>query len=131
MAGLHPSGRLATSIPDRGMPLRPFLLLLLAAALSACSGRQGCGPREVTLANASSMPVEQLYLGNAATGGWGQDLLAQGTLPSGGSMGLRLPGPGPLGLRAVWANGRAAELSGLDGCATTRITVLDSALRAE
>jgi hypothetical protein len=112
--------------------LLPIPALLAVAILAGCAVPPGgnCGPRDVTLTNASSLPVEQFYLGSA-TAGWGEDLLARGQLPSRGSLGLRLPGPGSLGLRAVWTNGRAVELSGVDGCTTTRITVLDSALRAE
>ena len=117
------------------MRVPPLPALLLATGLVGCAAQPGgsrgsCGPREVTFTNASAVPVEQLYLGSA-TAGWGEDLLTRGALPSGGSTALRLPGPGPHGVRAVWANGRAAELPGVDGCSTTRITVLDAALRAE
>jgi hypothetical protein len=114
------------------MRLPAIPALLSAAILAGCAVPPGgsCGPRDATLTNASSLPVEQLYFGSATTG-WGEDLLARGPLPSRGSLGLRLPGPGSHSLRAVWTNGRAAELTGVDGCTTTRITVLDSALRAE
>jgi hypothetical protein len=46
-------------------------------------------------------------------------------------MTLPLPGTGSHALRAVWANGRAVELQGVDGCATGRVTILDGGLRAE
>jgi hypothetical protein len=115
-----------------------FALLLLAAAAGCARAQLGpggtsCGPREVALVNASAAPVEQIYLGTGAPSGWGTDLLRPrgADLPSGAALPLRLPGAGPHAIRAVWADGRAAELGGVDGCATTRITLTDTTLRAE
>jgi hypothetical protein len=113
--------------------------LLLLVALAACGpaglqpGRLGCGgTREVALVNASSLPVEQLYLGNGRPDGWGRDLLGQASpLPSQRSLALRLPGARGQAVRAVWVNGRAAEIGGLDGCGVQRIVVTDGAMRAE
>ncbi len=118
---------------------RRHLRLALAAALAGCGAPAAlrpagsCGPREVQVVNLSSLAVEQFYLGTGAPGGWGADLLAgRGELPSGGALALRLPpGPAPSALRAVWVNGRAAELGGMDGCAAARITLTDGAVRAE
>ena len=114
-------------------------LSLLAALAAACApaaiqpGRLGCGgTREVELVNASSLHVEQLYLGNGRLDGWGRDLLGQAPpLPSQRSLTLRVPGAAGQAVRAIWVNGRAAELPGLDGCAVRRIVVADGALRAE
>lgn len=116
--------------------MRHLPALALTALLAACAAPQGgggrsCGPHPATLTNASSQPVEQVYLGNGTPSGWGADLLNGRELPAGASMGLTLPGPGPHALRIVWTNGRAAELPGIAGCTTSRITVLDTALSAE
>ena len=113
--------------------MRPCLLLAVSL-LAGCAGsgtRETCGPRGVPLANASSRPVEQLYLGTGMPPAWGPELLGQAGLPGGASMTLPLPGSGSHALRAVWANGRAVELQGVDGCATGRVTILDGGLRAE
>lgn len=90
-----------------------------------------CGPREVQVVNASSLAIEQLYLGSGEPSGWGADLLIRGPLPPGAAIGLSLPGPAAQALRAVWVNGRAAEIAGLDACVVRRITVQDAAIRAE
>jgi hypothetical protein len=101
---------------------------LLAALLGGCAGSGGCG---AVLANASAQPVEQFYLAPAGTAGWGADLLSVGSLPSGATMPIRFAARGAYGVRAVWANGRAAEMQGVDGCRTTRITIRDASLLAE
>lgn len=126
-----------------GRPALPLLLLLAAAGAAAGCARaplrpgagSSCGPREVTMVNASAAAVEQIYIGTGAPSGWGADLLGprggRGELPSGGALPLRLPAAGPYAVRVVWVDGRAAELGGVDGCATARITLSDAALRAE
>ena len=106
--------------------MRPAALLLL---LGGCAGGDASCP--VTLANASAQPVEQFYIARPGAGAWGPDLVAAGELAPGGSLPLRFPGAGDFDVRAVWANGRAAEMRGLGGCRVARITVLDGALRAE
>lgn len=116
----------------RHLPVLALTVLLAACASSSGGGGgRGCGPHPATLTNASSQTVEQVYLGNGTPSGWGADLLQGRELQGGASMGLTLPGPGPHALRIVWTNGRAAELPGIAGCTTNRITVLDTALRAE
>ena len=113
--------------------MRPCLLLA-AALLAGCAGsgtRETCGPRGVPLVNASGLAVEQLYLGTGTPPAWGTELLGRAGLPAGAGMTLPLPGTGSHALRAVWANGRAVELQGVDGCATGRVIILDGGLRAE
>jgi len=113
------------------MRLCPVLALAALAAGCTPAGQPlGCGPREVTVINGSALAVEQLYLGSGAPAGWGANLLAQNLLPPGASLSLHLPGAGPHAVRAVWVNGRAAELPGLDGCSTQYIMVRDAALQA-
>lgn len=102
----------------------------LAMAACAPTGQPGCGAREVTLRNASSLAIEQAYGGDGSPGGWGADLVGANPLPPGAAAALRLPG-GTRALRMVWVNGRAAELGGIDGCAIGLVTLTDTALRAE
>ncbi|MBX6746029.1 MAG: hypothetical protein IRY87_28680 [Acetobacteraceae bacterium] len=115
----------------RHLPALALTALLAACAAPQGGGGQSCGPHPATLTNASSQPVEQVYLGNGTPSGWGTDLLQGRELPPGANMSVTLPGPGPHALRIVWTNGHAAELPGIAGCSTTRLTVLDTALRAE
>lgn len=114
-------------------------LLPLLLPLTACAGgERGCA---VTLANASSEPIEQVYVappttgasdgGASGAGPQGPDLLAPAELAPGEARAIRLPGGGGLALRAVWASGRAAEMQGVEACRLDRITVRDGAVQAE
>jgi len=93
----------------------------------------GCGDRScpAVLANASAQPVEQFYVAPAGTVGWGEDQVKSGDLAPGASQPIRFPHDGNYAVRAVWANGRAAEMPGVAACRTRRVTVRDGALQAE
>ncbi len=104
--------------------LAPLLLLPVAAC---GGGGRGCS---ATLANASGQPIEQVYLARAGNA-WGRDLVAPGEVPPGGTLPLRFGTEGSHGVRVVWANGRAAELQGVNACRMTRVTVRDAELQAE
>lgn len=107
--------------------MRRLAAIAIPVLLAGCGGRAACGPTEAVVENASSLAVEQLYLGREGGGPeWGTDLLGQSpALPSPGRMPVTLDGPGPWRLRLVWVNGRASELHGIDGCRTRRITIRD------
>jgi hypothetical protein len=106
----------------RALPL--FAVLLLAA----CGGDRGC---PAVLANASGQAIEQFYLAREAAGGWGADLLPDRDLPPGGSLNFRFPAEGRYGVRAIWVDGRAAEMQGVEACRTSRVTVRDGSMQAE
>ncbi|MDN3564918.1 hypothetical protein QWZ14_11150 [Paeniroseomonas aquatica] len=119
--------------------MRPHPILgALLGLLAGCDTYRAatrCSPVEARLENASGAAVEQLYLAPAGAD-WGADLigpdfLGRGELPSGGIAPLPFPDAGPFALRVVWADGRAAEMQGLDGCAIQRVTLLPAGLRAE
>ena len=81
------------------------------------------------VANVATQPVEQLYYGGP--GAWGEDLLGGIEVAPGQTRSVVLPGiTGPV-LRAVWADGRAIELSGLDPCRATRIVMAEGSIRAD
>ncbi|TCZ66161.1 hypothetical protein EXY23_03550 [Roseicella aquatilis] len=101
--------------------------ILLPLLLAAC-GDRSC---PVLLVNASGQAVEQVYLARQGSEGWGPDLVAPGELAPGAGLPLRLAAEGRYRLRAVWANGRAAEMPGIEACAVTRLTLGDGTLRAE
>ena len=112
--------------------------LAVLALLAGCASgpqrpqqaeRRECSKAPVTVANASSQAVEQLYLG--VPGAWGRDLLAGNELPARAAMNLPRPGDGRFNLRLVWVNGRAAEFPNLDGCITTRVELSDTGMRAQ
>lgn len=113
--------------------MRALLILPLLAACAAPGApppRDAC-PGQVLLRNAAPLAVEQVFAGDAAN--WGTDLLGQGTIPPGGQVALRVPVPPPgarSGFRVVFVNGRAAELPGVDVCATPNVVVLPDGMRA-
>ena len=109
------------------------LLLLLPILLTGCtappSGRAvGCDGR-IQLRNAAPLAVEQLYVTPAGPSNWGLDLLAGATLAPGGVHAVPAR-PGLNAARVVFVNGRAAEMAGLDVCATPSLTVLPNGLQA-
>lgn len=114
--------------------LRPPTLpaLSIAALLAACvapAGQRVCGARRMEVANVAERPVEQLYYG--APGRWGEDLLGGIEMASGAARSVVLPGIGGYTLRAVWTDGRAIELRGLDPCRNARIVMAEGAIRVD
>jgi len=110
----------------------PATLPVLLLAAAACAGRTGpsvCQPRRLEAANAAARPLEQLYYG--APGRWGEDLLRGVEMAPGEVRGVTLPGVGGHTLRAVWTDGRAIELRGLEPCRNTRIVMAEGGIRAE
>ena len=109
--------------------MRMLPVLALLPLLAACGGgERGCPG---VLANASGQPIEQFYLAREGLEGWGADLLPAGDLAPGASLPFRFPAEGRYGLRAIWVNGRAAEMQGVEACRTTRVTVRDGSMQAE
>lgn len=80
--------------------------------------------------NASSGTVERLFFSHASQNGWGNDQLGEAVLPPGRATNYRAANTGAYDFRVVWANGRAAELRGIDVCVASTITVTDGGLRA-
>lgn len=112
--------------------LHRFLSLPLVALLAACAvqtGQPACQPRRLELANAATRAVEQVYYG--APGAWGEELLLGVELPPGASRPVVLPGVPGFTLRAVWSDGRAIELNGLDPCRNRRIVLNEGGIRAD
>ena len=109
--------------------LTPALLLALLLAACAPTGPSACQPKPLEVANTGDRPLEQLYYG--APGAWGEDLLGGAEVAAGEARPVVMPGVGGLALRAVWADGRAIELRGLDPCRNARIVLTDRGVRAE
>ena len=80
--------------------------------------------------NNSSAVVERLFFSSANQNGWGNDQLGDAVLAPGRSQGYRAANPGAYDFRVVWANGRAAELRGVNICAASNIIVTNSGLSA-
>lgn len=109
--------------------------LLLLPLLASCAG-EGAGPAatlgcpgEVRLHNAGSLAVEQAYLSPAGPADWGRDLLAPGTLQPGEERVVRAA-PGRNAVRIVFVNGRAAEMVGMNICATPNLRITPTGLLA-
>lgn len=82
------------------------------------------------VANNSSGTVERLYFSHSSLGAWGADQLGTLVLPAGRFMDYRAANAGNYDFRVVWANGRAAQLMGVNICRASRITVTDRGLFA-
>ena len=108
--------------------MRALRALALLPLLAGCGGDRGC---QGVLANASGQAIEQAYLAPAGAAGWGANLLPEGELAAGASLPFRFPAEGRYGLRAVWADGRAAEMQDVEACRTSRVTVRDGSMQAE
>jgi hypothetical protein len=80
--------------------------------------------------NNSTMTVERLFFSHATRGNWGADQLGQNVLPPGRSASYRAANTGAYDFRVVFANGRAAELRGVNVCAASTIIVTNGGLRA-
>jgi hypothetical protein len=81
------------------------------------------------VANLASRPVEQLYYGGP--GAWGEELLLGVEVAPGAARPVVLPGVPGLIVRAVWADGRAIELNGLNPCRNSRIVLAENSIRAD
>ncbi len=109
--------------------MRRLALLAALLPLAGCGGAGGGCSTSIAVHNASSTAIEQLYVGGG-DGSWGNDLLAGGVVPPGGSQAVQARVPAASQLRLVWADGRAAVLAA-DYCSTSRVTVSDGVIRAE
>lgn len=74
--------------------------------------------------------MEQLYYGGGPSG-WGEDLLRGVEMAPSSVRAVVLPGVPGATLRAVWTDGRAIELRGLDPCRNKRIVLADNSIRAD
>jgi len=80
--------------------------------------------------NRSSNTVGQLFFGSSARTVWDSDMLGSNVLPPGRQMNFRARNTGNYDFRVVWANGRVAELRGVNICRASQIIVTDGGLRA-
>lgn len=80
--------------------------------------------------NNSTMTVERFYFSHSSQGNWGADQLGQNVLPPGRFGSYRAANVGAYDFRVVWANGRQAELRGVDICRASTINVTNGGLRA-
>jgi hypothetical protein len=115
--------------------LAGFAMLALSACVDdqrrpvATSGQATCDTR-FQVVNNSSATVQQLYFSHARQSGWGVDQLGAEILPPGRLKAYRAVNTGSYDFRAVWSNGRAAELRGVNICRASRIIVTDRGLIA-
>jgi hypothetical protein len=80
--------------------------------------------------NNSSATVGQLFFSHSTQGAWGADQLGSSVLPPGRFVSYRAAHAGAYDFRVVWANGRAAEIRGVNICRASQITVTNSGLIA-
>ena len=101
----------------------PQVVYVPQAPIVACDTR-------FNVVNQSNRTVERLYFSSSALNSWGEDQLGQGVLPPGRSAFYQPVTAGAHDFRIVWANGRDAEIRGVDVCVASRITITNSGLRA-
>lgn len=115
------------------------LLGVAALALAACQQEparnvvvvpsQSCNTA-FRVVNNSSGTVERLYFSHSSLGSWGADQLGTSVLPPGRFVNYRAANTGNYDFRVIWANGRRAELMGVNVCRASQITVTDRGLFA-
>jgi len=110
---------------------------LAALSLSACQQEparqvvlvptQACDT-SFRVVNQSSGTVERLYFSHSSLRAWGNDQLGTSVLPPGRQVSYRAANAGNYDFRAVWTNGRAAELMSVNVCRASQITITDRGL---
>jgi len=78
---------------------------------------------EVTLANGSSRPIQQVYVSASEADQWGDDRLGESSLSVGDSRTIGYRGPCTADLRVVFDNGAAEERRALDLCAMPALII--------
>lgn len=78
---------------------------------------------DVTLANRSSRPIQQVLISPSDAGDWGDDRLGNASISVGGDKTIRYRGDCVADLRVVFDNRSAEERRGIDICATPRIAI--------
>jgi hypothetical protein len=78
---------------------------------------------DVTLANRSARPIQQVLISPSEAGDWGEDRLGNASLSVGASTTLQYRGDCVADLRVVFDNRAAEERRGVDLCASHRIAI--------
>jgi len=113
------------------MNFRTILLLAVSGAvLAACdTGTTSSGSsydRHVLVVNNSGATVTRFYGSNSGAESWQEDILGANTLPPGASVNVNFDdgtGACSYDFKAVFADGTSAVESGVDVCATSRVTI--------
>lgn len=109
---------------------RLLLALPLLAASAVAPAHAQCDTR-FEFVNRSSRTVMELYFDASSNPNWTRDELGNGVMQPGQARVFRAAYTGLYDFRAVWDNGRAAELRRVNICTTVRVTLTDNGLRAE
>jgi hypothetical protein len=80
--------------------------------------------------NQSSGTVGQFFFSHSSLSSFGADQLGSSVLPPGRAVNYRAANAGNYDFRAVWTNGRRADLMGVNICRASQITVTDRGLIA-
>jgi hypothetical protein len=119
-----------------GTPMDPMASLAQGtAAYAPPAQRSAAAPARrcdtaFRVVNQSGMTVERLFFSHASRGNWGADQLGSNVLPPGRSASYRASYSGAYDFRVVFADGRAAELRGVNICAASNVIVTNRGLRA-
>jgi hypothetical protein len=79
--------------------------------------------RTVTIVNHAARPITELYVSPAASDDWGEDLLANHPIPTGGAADVTPLAPCLADLRVVFDNRAAEERRAVDLCAHPRLEI--------
>lgn len=105
------------------------LPLLAAGALSPAQAQQ-CDTR-FEFVNRSSRTVMEFYFDASSNPNWTRDELGTGVMAPNERKNFRAARTGLYDFKAVWDNGRSAELRQIDICRASRVTLTDGGLTAE
>jgi hypothetical protein len=117
----------------RALLAAPFLLALAGCnpqqAAMPATGAVACNTR-FDVANATNLPVRELYFSHSSQSSFGRDQLGSSMIPPGRGMRFVAANPGSYDFRAVMTNGRVFELYRVNICAVSRVTVTPTGLAA-
>ncbi|QCI67157.1 hypothetical protein [Phreatobacter stygius] len=102
--------------------------LLAAAVLSVASTGAAFAQAQqnFSLINRTGFQINEVYVSPSANNNWGRDILGEGVMPSGTRRNITFPRRTQacmFDLRVVYEDGDKSEMSGLDLCKVSNVTL--------
>jgi hypothetical protein len=112
----------ASQEETRGLNLCRARQVAFDGSTATAAPESGAAHR-VTLANASTRPIQQVFISPAEANQWGDDRLAEGSISVGDRREVVWHGACSVDLRVVFENRAAEERRGVDLCATPALSI--------